>query len=63
MLSTKLWQAEINRQFTRHLALLNTLPKQSPLPWYRRQWGRCLYRLAQIRERLGEFVAGRKFDE
>jgi hypothetical protein len=59
----KLWQDEINRIYSQRLRLMELLPPSPPLPWHRRQWNRLAWRISNIRERLGELIAGREFGD
>ncbi len=63
MLSDKLIQRELNRILQRRVAFMELMPKPAPLPWHRRQWNLLRYRISEMRERLGEIIAGRRFDD
>jgi hypothetical protein len=64
VLNHKIWQDELNRQLTRQLHFMSLIKDKSPpLPWYRRKWNLLRYRVSEFRERVGEVVAGRRFDD
>lgn len=64
MLNLELWQKELNRQWSKRLAFMEVAGRTAPpLPWYRRKWNMLRYRVSEARERLGELIAGRRFDD
>jgi hypothetical protein len=64
VLPTELWQKELNRIYSQRLAFMALInPEMKRIPWHRRLWNRLRYRVSEFRERLGELIAGRRFDD
>ena len=64
MITPKPWQDELNRAYTARLEFMRLYDKQrARIPWHRRMANRARYSISEARERLGELVAGRRFDE
>ena len=64
MIPHQKWQDEINRQWSRRLEFMKMVERTAPTPpWYRRRWNMLRYRVSMVRERLGELIAGRRFDD
>lgn len=63
MLDPTLWQKELKRIYSQRLVFMELMPKPAPLPWHRRQWNLLCYRVSELRDRLGEIIAGRRFDD
>jgi len=59
----KVWQKEINREYTRRLEFMVHMPPSPSVPWWKAQWERLLWRVSQAREWLGEKIAGRRFGD
>jgi hypothetical protein len=61
--SAKALAEELNRIYSRTL-IFEQLMKPGPLPSYwRRKWSWLKWRFAEARERLGEIIAGRRFND
>lgn len=59
-----LWQREALRLLEQKLTFIERLlPQSPPVSFWRGQWNLLRYRVTQLRERLGEIIAGRRFDE
>ena len=68
MIDPKLWDKALFQSYQANSvleSLVNPKPAApyTPPPWHRRMLNRVRYRLSEARERLGELVAGRRFDE
>jgi hypothetical protein len=74
LITAKWAQRELNRMVTRHIERMQSPTYQKWLaerkatwmarPWYERRW--LTFKNAQLprlRERLGEIIAGRRFDD
>jgi hypothetical protein len=60
LISADLWSKEILRMYQKPLLFPSSI---SYVPWHRRQWNMAKYRVLCIRERLGEVIAGRRFED
>ena len=66
MIDPKLWQDEFRKAYARDLEFYGGQQwgEEPPkLTWARRRWNRFRWWVTEQRERLGELVAGRRFDE
>jgi hypothetical protein len=57
------WNKAIRDEYKRTNSFYDLMPPPPPLPWYRRKLNMAKYRIWRARERVGEWIAGRKFDE
>jgi hypothetical protein len=62
-LTRRLWQAELNRVVTQRMEFLKHMPPAEPIPWWRGQWNLLQWRISEVREWLGEKIAGRRFED
>jgi hypothetical protein len=61
--SAKVLAEELNRIYSRDLLYARLVKPGPPPSYWRRKWNWFKWRFAEARERLGEIIAGRRFND